>query len=130
MPQPAKKESSELMAHVVIDAYDRHTGRIDSQRFAKVLALTTQEIAKILDRTPRGIAKNPASPKLQSDMVRLMNLYRSLLEIFDGSVPYVRIWLRAPHPDLQGRTPLSLLKDGHPEVVESLLRAVETGQPG
>ena len=51
------------MAHVVIEAYDRHTGRIDSQRFAKVLALTTQEIAKILDRTPRGIAKNPSIAK-------------------------------------------------------------------
>ena len=130
MPEPIKKEQGDFMAHIVLEAYDPESGRIDSKRFANVLALSTQEMAQILDRTPRGITKNPTSPKLQNDMVRLMNLYQSLMGIFDGSTHYVRVWLRAPHPDLGGRTPLSLLEDGHPEVVESLLRAIETGQPG
>ena len=43
---------------------------------------------------------------------------------------YVRIWLKAPHPDLEGRTPLSYLQEGRAEVVETLIYMLETGQPG
>jgi hypothetical protein len=130
VPSPKESQPKDLLGHTVIKAHDPATGRIDSKRFADVLAISTQEMAKILHRTPRGITKNPASPKIQDDMVRIMKMYQSLLDIFDGSNHYVRIWLKAPHPDLGGQTPLSFLEDGKPEVVESLLRAIETGQPG
>ena len=63
-------------------------------------------------------------------MAELVALVNRLRELLDGSIEYVRIWLRAPHPDLGGRTPLSYLIDGKPEVVEVLVRAIETGQPG
>jgi len=50
--------------------------------------------------------------------------------MLDGPIESVRIWLRAPHPDLGGRTPLSCLTEGNSQVVEALVRAIETGQPG
>ncbi|MCL1465019.1 MbcA/ParS/Xre antitoxin family protein [Argonema galeatum] len=52
-----------------------------------------------------------------------------LQDLLDGSIEYVQIWLNAPHPDLAGRTPMSYLKEGKIEVVESLIWAMETGQP-
>jgi len=52
------------------------------------------------------------------------------VSVLDGSIEYVRIWLRAPHPDLGGRTPLSYLLAGKPEAVEALIAAAESGQPG
>jgi hypothetical protein len=52
-----------------------------------------------------------------------------LRELLDGSMPYVRIRLRAPHPALGGRTPLSSLLEGQLEPVEHLVHAIAAGQP-
>jgi hypothetical protein len=118
-----------LLRHTVKEAHDPKTGFVDAVRFANVMGITLPEMAKIVNRTPRGLQKNPASVKLQEKLTRLMPIYIGLLDRFDRSDEYVRIWLRAPHPDLGNRTPLSCLEQGHVEVVESLVRAMESGQP-
>lgn len=118
-----------LLSHTILSAHDPASGRYDALRLADALALSTDEMARILGRTPRGLRKNPDSPRLQEDMAELVLLTSRLRELLDGSIEYVRIWLRAPHPDLGGRTPLSYLVEGNPEVVESLIQAFETGQP-
>jgi len=119
-----------LLEHTILAAHDPASGRFDALRLAKALNLTTKEIADILHRTPRGLLKNPDSQQLQSQMARLVRMITQLRELLDGSMEYVRIWLRAPHPDLEGRTPLSYLIEGKPEVVEALIYAYEVGQPG
>jgi uncharacterized protein (DUF2384 family) len=67
--------------------------------------------------------------QLQSEMARIVRTIVQLRELLDGSMEYVRIWLRSPHPDLGGRTPLSYLIEGKPEVVEALIYTYEVGQP-
>ncbi|PSM45816.1 hypothetical protein C7Y66_28370 [Chroococcidiopsis sp. CCALA 051] len=119
-----------LLEHTILAAHDPATGRFDASRLAKALNLTTKEMADILHRTPRGLLKNPDSQQLQSEMVRIVQMIVQLRELLDGSMEYVRIWLRSPHPDLGGRTPLSYLIEGKPEVVEALIYAYEVGQPG
>jgi hypothetical protein len=119
-----------LLSHTILSAHDPASGRYDALRLAEALALSTDEMARILGRTPRGLRKNPDSLRLQEDMAELVLLTSRLRELLDGSIEYARIWLRAPHPDLGGRTPLSYLVEGNPEVVESLIAAFETGQPG
>ena len=59
----------------------------------------------------------------------LVGLVKPLRELLDGDMSFVRVWLKAPHPDLGGRTPLSYLKEGRAEVVETLVHMLETGQP-
>ncbi|URD53615.1 MbcA/ParS/Xre antitoxin family protein [Chroococcidiopsis sp. CCNUC1] len=119
-----------LLEHTILAAHDPATGRFDASRLAKALNLTTKEMADILHRTPRGLLKNPDSQQLQSEMARIVRTIVQLRELLDGSMEYVRIWLRSPHPDLGGRTPLSYLVEGKPEVVEALIYAYEVGQPG
>jgi len=46
-----------------------------------------------------------------------------------GSVEYTKAWLDAPHDDLEGRSPLSVIRAGHISVIEDLIAAYETGQP-
>ena len=121
---------NQLLEHTLLAAHDPATGRIDALRLAKALNLTTKEMADILQRTSRGLLKNPDSAQLQGEMARLVRIITQLRELLDGSMEYVKIWLRAPHPDLEGRTPLSYLVEGRPEVVEALLHAYEVGQPG
>ncbi len=121
---------STLLDHTILTAHDPASGRYDALRLAATLAWSTEEMAHVLGRTPRGLRKNPDSPRLQGDLADLVGLIGRLRELLDGSVEYVRIWLRAPHPDLGGRTPFSYLVEGKPEVVEALVSAIETGQPG
>lgn len=119
-----------LLEHTVLAAHDPATGRFDALRLAKTLNFTTKEMASILHRTPRGLLKNPDSQQLQDEMARLVKLVMRLRELLDGSMEYVRIFLRSPHPDLGGRSPMSYLVEGKPEVVEALIYAFESGQPG
>lgn len=121
---------NQLLEHTALAAHDPATGRIDALRLAKALNLTTKEMADILQRTARGLLKNPDSQQLQSEMIRLVRIITQLRELLDGSMECVKIWLRAPHPDLEGRTPLSYLVEGKAEVVEALIHAYEVGQPG
>src|SRR4051794_9751184 len=121
---------SALLTHTVLDAHDPANGHYDALRLAAALALSTDEMARVLGRTPRGLRKTPGSPRLQHDMAAVVGLVVRLRELLDGSIEYVRIWLRAPHPDLGGRTPLSYLLQGKPKVVEALIAAAESGQPG
>ena len=119
-----------LLEHTVLAAHDPATGRFDALRLAKALNLTTKEMADILHRSPRGLLKNPDSQQLQSEMARLVGIIARLRELLDGSMEYVRIWLRSPHPDLGGCTPLSYLIAGKTEAIEAIIYAYEVGQPG
>lgn len=122
--------ASSLLEHTLLSAHDPETGRYDAKRLAAVLAVSNVEMAEMLGYTPRGVNKNPTSPKLQEKLEELVGLVKRLRELLDGDMGYVRIWLKAPHPDLGGETPLSYLKEGRTEVVATLVHMLETGQPG
>ena len=79
--------------------------------------------------TPRGLGKNPASPHLQPQLERLVKLVTTLRELLDGDMSLVRVWLKAPHPALGNAKPLDYLAEGRLDLVESLVYAIETGQP-
>src|SRR6266498_3824116 len=118
-----------LLGHTLLEAHDPSSGRYDALRVGQGLGLTAAEMAQILGWTARGVRKNPASPKLQEPLTRLMATVTLLRELLDGSMAYVRVWLRAPHPALAGRTPLSYLLEGQFSPVEDLVRAIANGQP-
>jgi hypothetical protein len=118
-----------LLEHTLLEAHDPASGRYDAVRLGQSLGLAVAEIAHVVGWTARGIRKNPSSPKLQEPLTRLMATVTLLRELLDGSMPYVRVWLRAPHPALAGRTPLSYLLDGQIDPVEDLVHAIAAGQP-
>jgi hypothetical protein len=118
-----------VIGHTLLEAHDSSTGRYDALRIAESLGLSAAEMAHMLGWTSRGVRKNPASPRLQEPLTRLMATVTMLRELLDGSMPYVRVWLRAPHPALAGRTPLSYLLDGQVGPVEDFVRAIAAGQP-
>ncbi|CAN5796759.1 hypothetical protein BH24DEI2_BH24DEI2_03170 [soil metagenome] len=122
--------TTKLLEHTVLSAHDPATGRYDARRLADALAVTRAEMADIVGYTPQGLNKNPASPKLQAKLAEVTGLVNRLRELLDGDMAYVRIWLKAPHPDLGGRPPLDFLKEERYEVVETLVHMIETGQPG
>src|SRR6201993_1888224 len=64
----------------------------------------------------------------ESDRVLRVIRVLSLTESVYGSRERALAWLRRPHPRLDGRTPLSLLKtDGGSRIVEELLIQIDKG---
>jgi Protein of unknown function (DUF2384) len=118
-----------ILDHALLEAHDPASGRYDALRVGLSLGLSTAEMAQVLRWTSRGLRKNPSSPRLQEQLTRVVATVTFLRELLDGSMPHVRIWLRAPHPALGGRTPLSYLLDGQLEPVDDLVRAIASGQP-
>ncbi|MGI9147952.1 MAG: antitoxin Xre/MbcA/ParS toxin-binding domain-containing protein [Chloroflexota bacterium] len=121
---------SVLLDHTLLEAHDPDSGRYDALRVGQSLGLAPSEMAQLLDWSPRGLRKNPTSARLQRSLTQLMGTVTLLRELFDGSMVYVRVWLRAPHPALDARTPLSYLLAGDLDTVEHLVSDIARGQPG
>jgi hypothetical protein len=122
--------ATKLLEHTLLSAHDPKTGRYDARRLAAALEITSKEMAAIVGYTPTGLSKNPTSPRLQPQLRSLVMLINRLRDLLDGRMEFVRIWLKAPHPYLEGRGPLSYLQEGKFEAVDTLVHLMETGQPG
>ena len=121
--------ATSLLDHTLLSAHDPATGRYDAKRLADILSISQKEMAGVVSYTPRGLGKNPASPHLQPQLERLVKLVTTLRELLDGDMSLVRVWLKAPHPALGNAKPLGYLAEGRLALVESLVYAIETGQP-
>jgi Protein of unknown function (DUF2384) len=119
---------TQILEHIILDAHNPETGRLDAMRLAQTLAISTEEVAQILDYTARGVRANPDSVRIQPQLGELVKLVNRLRRLFDGSLEHTRIWLKAPHPLLSNRTPLSYLLEQNFDAVETLLHMAETGQ--
>ena len=119
---------TELFNRPLLSAYDARSGRLDALKLAHTLALSTPQMAQIMGYTPAGLRKNPSSEQLQSKLQALVELTQRLKAVFAGKLSYALIWLKAPHPDLEGKTPLGCLEEGQGDAVELLVYAMEIGQ--
>lgn len=103
-------------------------GNLSARALARRLGVPLERLAPALGYTPQGLARNPASDRLQprlAEFAYVLDRLRALLAD-DRSIA---VWLRAPHPDLGGQTPLSLLLTGRTMPVATLLHLAESGQP-
>ncbi len=119
----------DLLEHTLISAHNPNSGRLDALRLAQTLNVNTKQMAHILGYSSSGLRKNPDAERLQPKLARLTDLVQRLKSLMDGRLDYALIWLKAPHPDLGGATPLAFLEQGYTAQVETLVYAMETGQP-
>jgi hypothetical protein len=121
-PSPAA-----VLAHVDHTLHARAGGNLDARRIAARLGIPPKRLAAAVGYTPQGLLKNPTSDKLQpalAEIAYILTRLRALLAD-DRSVS---IWLRAPHPDLGGSTPLSFILSGRTAALLALLHLAESGQ--
>jgi len=119
--------ATDVFLHVDRRLHAPASGNLDARRIAAHLGISAKRLAAAVGYTPQGLSKNPTSDKLQpalAEIVYVLNRLRSLLDD-DRSV---LIWLRAPHPDLGGATPLSFILSGRTAAVVALLHLAESGQ--
>ena len=99
---------------------------------AAVSDMTGESIARLAQMTsltPGALRKNPSSERAQPAARRFVGVLGGMTRLL-GSRKAALIWLRAPHPELEGHSPLDLLYGKHFEAVEGLVRDFVSGSPG
>lgn len=120
--------SQPLIAHVIFDAQESHTGRFDGLKLATALGLTVAEMARYLEVSDSALRKTPNSSNYQKKLMQLSIIAQRLKALLDNSLEYSRIWLRAPHPDLDYQAPIDCILEGDVQSVNDLLEMFERGQ--
>lgn len=116
-----------VLAHVDHTLHARAGGNLDARRIAARLGIPPKRLAAAVGYTPQGLSKNPTSDKLQPALAEIAYVISHLRTLL-ADERSVAIWLRAPHPDLGGATPLSFILSGRTTAVIALLHLAESGQ--
>jgi uncharacterized protein (DUF2384 family) len=116
-----------LMAHVQERLHEPQTGRLDAQRVAHELHIPVSRLARALGVSDSSLQKNPASASIQETLGKIAYSITTLEHVL-GSKERVLKWFNAPHPDLGGRTPLSVIEAGSVDAVNGLLKDALAGQ--
>lgn len=127
-PSSAPVAGREAPAHTVPELHDPASGRIDAARVARFFGLSLSALAKALDRSPQTLHKTPDAPRLQAALAPLARIATSLVTLF-GTADRARVWMNAPHPDLDRVAPVDLVKANKAGVVADLLEDALLGHP-
>lgn len=100
-------------------------GRLDAKKIAKQLGVSLAGLAKITPISRQALNETPDSAHAQ---VALDPLARSL-DVLGTALPreHVGAWLNAPHPRLEGETPIHAILQGRGEQVARMLERARDG---
>jgi DNA-binding response OmpR family regulator len=120
--------SHPVASHVLPELHDPSSGRLDAKRTAEYLGVALSAFAKFSKMSVAGLHKSPASVSLQELLIPIARSVTILSQLL-GSKEQVRAWMNSPHPDLGGRTPISVVLEGKSRAVRDMLEAALAGQP-
>jgi len=120
--------SHPVASHVLPELHDPSSGRLDAKRIAEYLGVALSAFAKFSKMSVPGLHKSPASVSLQEVLIPIARSVTILSQLL-GSKEQVRAWMNSPHPDLGGRTPISVVLEGKSRAVRDMLEAALAGQP-
>jgi hypothetical protein len=123
----ASKVATRLLQHVDPRLHAGVGGNLSARRIAARLGVPLERFAPAVGYTPQGVMRNPTSDRLQPALGEIAHTLDRLWALLDDDRS-VAIWLRAPHPDLGGATPLSFILGGRTAAVNTLLHLAESGQ--
>lgn len=104
------------------------SGRLDAKRIAEHFGLRLKALATMVGRAYPAVQKTPDAPALQAKLEPFARIALAADRLLDGAVG-LRAWLNAPHPDLDGASPLEVLESGKPEVLVDMLEDALAGHP-
>jgi CheY-like chemotaxis protein len=126
---PAKVFSAQqrVSSHVVPELHDPVSGRLSASRIAEFLGVSLSSLAELSHLSLAGLYKSPASLSLQRVLIPIARSLTILMQLL-GTRESVRTWMNSPHPDLGGRTPISVILEGKGRAVSEMLEASLEGQ--
>jgi DNA-binding response OmpR family regulator len=116
-----------VLQHTV-PALHANNGRLDARAISALFGLPLAALSRALGRSEQSVHKTPAAASLQEPLRLYERIAAALLRLV-GSEEGFRIWINAPNPELEGKTPLSVVLNGQAEVVAEMLEDMLMGQP-
>jgi len=110
------------------DLHDRESGRIDAARVAEFLSIPLAAVSRAIASSYPSVHKTTDAPSLQ-DALGPIKRALELVSQVTRSRREALAWLNNPHPDLDGKTPLSLMLSGRADAVVALLENALAGIP-
>jgi hypothetical protein len=116
--------------HIALpELFNPQSHRLDASRIANALSIPVGTVAVAIGRKAEGVRKRPDAESLQTELGRLYRIWKSIVEIYEGNQANASIFLNAPNPHLENKTPLEFIKSGELDVLESLITAMDVRQP-
>jgi uncharacterized protein (DUF2384 family) len=116
--------------HIALpELFNPQSHRLDASRIANALSIPVGTVAVAIGRRAEGVRKRPDAESLQTELGRLYRIWKSIVEIYEGNQATASIFLNAPNPHLENKTPLEFIKSGELDVLESLITAMDMRQP-
>jgi uncharacterized protein (DUF2384 family) len=116
------------MSLVLEQMYD-DSGRVDMAAVSDITGEPMTRLARMTPLTAGALRKNPTSDRAQPAARRFVGVLAEMTRLL-GNRKAAMIWLRNPHPELEGHSPLELLYGQRFEAVEGLVHDLLSGSPG
>lgn len=116
------------MSAVLEQLFDEQ-GRVDMAAVSDMTGESIARLAQMTPLTPGALRKNPTSERAQPAGRRFVGVLAEMTRLL-GSRKAALIWLRTPHPELEGHSPLDLLYGKRFEAIEGLVHDLLSGSPG
>jgi hypothetical protein len=130
IPDPSEEGGPRLsLSHIVPQLHDPATGRLDAKQIAGFFDVRLATLASQLGRDLSTLSKSPSGRPLQEGLRVYERMAAALLRM-TASTGEARMWLHAPSPDLEQKTPIEVIEEGNAYVLAELLEDMLAGQPG
>lgn len=113
----------------VPELLDPASGRVDAARVAAWLDVSLDDVAAVVGQPADVVRADPAALAFQERLGDVAFVVGGLLALLGGERELALIWLGAPHPDLDGDSPLYLMRGGELAVVMDLVDDALSGAP-
>lgn len=104
--------------------FDVH-GRVNARAIAETLGVPVATVARALRLNPNTVCKRPDTDAVQPVGQRFAALLNELVLCCGDDLQSALIWMRTPHGQLSGFTPLELIGKGRLDVLADLIHAIE-----
>lgn len=101
------------------------SGRLDAKKIAKQLGVSLAGLAKITPISRQALNETPDSAHAQAALDPLARILDVLAIVLPRE--HVSAWLNAPHPRLEGETPIHAILQGRGEQVARMLERARDG---
>jgi len=101
-------------------------GKLSADKVAAAFGLSVAELSELLGKSRQSVSKTPDSEALQP-LLRAYERIARLRALLDDED--FRSWLRLPNRQLEGRTPLEVIRGGKAARIADLAEDLLTGQP-
>lgn len=128
LESPRRRAAQPAVRVRMPELHNPSTGRIAADKVAEYLGVKLKQLSEALGANYTTVHKTPAADSLQTSLAPI----KRSLEILGDTLPdvvAVRAWLNSPHPDLGGRTPLSVILEGKAGALRTLLENALKGIP-